>query len=115
PLSAADIHLLPLPDNLVNRARWPIKFGDYLCSGRPMVACCVGDAVEWLPRFNAGLVSSPDPEDMAARICELLSDETLRRECGARARELACGPLSWGSLAERFLEVYEKCLGNRTR
>ncbi|MCK6495754.1 glycosyltransferase family 4 protein [bacterium] len=115
PLSAADIHLLPLPDNLVNRARWPIKFGDYLCSGRPMVACRVGDAVEWLPRFNAGLVSSPDPEDMAARICELLSDETLRRECGARARELACGPLSWGSLAERFLEVYEKCLGNRTR
>lgn len=110
PLSAADIHLLPLPDNQVNRARWPIKFGDYLCSGRPMVACQVGDAVEWLPRFQAGLLSRPEPEDMAARICELLANEALRIECGRNSRQLAEGPLSWNALTDRFLEVYERCL-----
>src|SRR5207247_1029074 len=45
-LGAADVLLLPMSDNLMNRARGPIKLGDYLASGRATLANPVGDLVE---------------------------------------------------------------------
>jgi len=42
-LSCADAFLLLLKDNLVNKARWPNKLGDYLAAGRPIVTTEVGD------------------------------------------------------------------------
>jgi len=42
-LAAADILLLPMADTLVERARFPIRLGDYLAAGRAVVASDVGE------------------------------------------------------------------------
>jgi glycosyltransferase involved in cell wall biosynthesis len=36
-LGASTVLVLPMQDRLDNRARWPIKLGDYLAAGRPVV------------------------------------------------------------------------------
>ena len=46
-LAAADVLALPLPDVANSRARCPIKFGDYLAAGRPVVSCAHGRSVWW--------------------------------------------------------------------
>lgn len=110
PLGAADIHLLPLPDNPANRARWPIKFGDYLCSGRPLVVSRVGDTVNWLERAGAGLASGPTPESMAEAVCQLLSNPGEAHKMGRNARNLAQGELSWSHQADQMEALYRRCL-----
>ncbi len=113
PLGAADVHLLPLPDNPANRARWPIKFGDYLCSGRPLVVSRVGDTVDWLERAEAGLASDPTPESMASAILQLLSNPERAKEMGRNARVLAEGELSWSHQGNRLEALYKQCLSKR--
>lgn len=109
PLGAADIHLLPLPDNPANQARWPIKVGDYLASGRPTVACRVGDAAVLLDDRGAGLATDPNPRAFAEGILELLNQPQLANEMGRRARETA-ESLSWAHQAERLESAYLSCL-----
>jgi glycosyltransferase involved in cell wall biosynthesis len=111
PLGAADVHLLPLPDNPVNRARWPIKFGDYLCSGRPLVVSRVGDTIGWLEKAEAGLVCDPSPEGMAEAILQLLADPLRTEKMGRNARILAEGELSWSHQGDRLEAHYNQCLG----
>jgi len=110
PLGASDLQLLPLPDNLANRARWPIKFGDYLASGRPCVLCDVGDSAKVAREEEVGEVTSPHPQAFASGILRLLRDPERGIEMGKRARTLAEGKLSWGAQAEKLVGVYEKCL-----
>lgn len=106
PLGAADIQLLPLPDNLANRARWPIKFGDYLASGRPTVASDVGDAPRILEEEEAGIAAEPTPEGMAHGILRLLQDPRAMETMGEKARRLAEGKLSWEAQSAKLEEVY---------
>jgi len=115
PLGASDIHLLPLPDNPVNRARWPIKFGDYLCSGRPVVVSRVGDTVQWLEKAEAGVACDPTPQSMAEAIQFLLADSQQAEKMGRNARSLAEGELSWIHQANRLVSLYLNCLGKRGR
>ncbi len=110
PLGAADLHLLPLPDNPVNRARWPIKFGDYLCSGRPLVVSRVGDTVDWLEKAEAGVACDPTPESMAGAILQLLADPQQAERMGHNARRLAEGELSWSHQGDRLEAIYRLCL-----
>jgi glycosyltransferase involved in cell wall biosynthesis len=110
PLGAAEIHLLPLPDNPINQARWPIKFGDYLASGRPIVASRVGDAVGWLERAQAGRVTAPSPAGMASGIIRLLEDPGTAHQMGRNGRSLAEGELSWEAMTTKLLEFYQSVL-----
>lgn len=115
PLSAADIHLLPLPNNPANRARWPIKVGDYLASGRATVVSSVGDPAEVIHREGAGIATDPTPKGMAGGILELLRNPGNRAQMGDRARALAEGELSWIRQGEKLEAAYERCLARRGR
>jgi len=109
PLAASDVQLLPLEDNLANRARWPIKFGDYLASGRPTVAPRVGDSAPILEREEAGIATEANPESFAEGILLLLNHPEQAREMGERARRLAEGPLSWEVQAKKLETLYIEC------
>lgn len=53
-LAAADIALLPYPESLLNRSRWPTKVGDYLAAGLPVLVGPAGNVAAELESLGAG-------------------------------------------------------------
>ena len=105
-LGAADVLLLPMSDNLMNRARGPIKLGDYLAAGRAIVANPVGDLVEIFERDDVGLLAGETPESYGAAIAALLGDRDRADRMGSRARAVAEERYAWRHLAPALLDVY---------
>jgi glycosyltransferase involved in cell wall biosynthesis len=110
-LGAADVLLLPMSDNLMNRARGPIKLGDYLAAGRAIVANPVGDLVEVFERDEVGLLAGGTPEAYGAAIGDLFADRDRCDRMGRRAREVAEEIYAWRHLAPRLLEIYRGATG----
>ena len=109
-LAAADVHVLPLRENLANKTRWPNKMGEYMASCRPTVVNDVGDVAEVVKTHGIGLVADQSVEDFAAKIVILLKDSRLAEEMGDKARRLACTRYSWGILAVKLEQVYQQVL-----
>ena len=115
-LGAASVHLLPLADTLANRARGPIKFGDYLASGRPIVTNDIGDSAVIIREKQIGRVSSPSPESFANAVLEVLHLPAEEQHAMAhRARELAEGDLSWKTIVSRLNGIYGNALGGASK
>ena len=109
-LGAADVLLLPMSDNLMNRARGPIKLGDYLASGRAIVANPVGDLVDVFRRDEVGILAGASPEAYGAEMATLLADRDRADRMGRRAREVAEGVYAWRHIAPKVLEIYRDAL-----
>jgi len=106
-LGAADALVLPMEDNPIEEARFPMRFGDYLASGRPVVSNAVGEVKRYLNEYEAGLVSPPsDPKGLAENLVKVVQDPELARQCGARARALAEGPLNWDQVIDQVERIY---------
>jgi glycosyltransferase involved in cell wall biosynthesis len=112
-LGAADVLLLPMSDNLMNRARGPIKLGDYLAAGRAIVANPVGDLVDVFARDSVGILAAETPEAYGAAIAELLDDRDRCRRMGRTARQVAEEKYAWCRLAPSLLDVYRRSLEER--
>jgi glycosyltransferase involved in cell wall biosynthesis len=68
----------------------PMAVTEAMAAGKPVVATRVGGLQDLVEDERSGLLVAPgDPEDLARRIVDLLSDASLRRRMGRRARELA--------------------------
>jgi glycosyltransferase involved in cell wall biosynthesis len=100
--AAADVALLPYFDTPFNRARWPIKLGDYMAAGRPVVACDIGELGRVVREHEIGLLAGADMSGFAERVLELLHDPSRAAELGARARRVAEEQYDWRVLAERL-------------
>jgi glycosyltransferase involved in cell wall biosynthesis len=108
-LAAADVLILPMDDNIIEKARWPIRLGDYLASGKAIVSNAVGEVKKVLTEDNCGLTASPtDPKDFAEKIVKLLENEELRTKLGKQARKVAEEKYSWIKITERLNQVYMK-------
>jgi glycosyltransferase involved in cell wall biosynthesis len=105
-LSCADVLILPFSDRPINRPRFPSRFGEYLASGRPIVANSTGDLGDVISSEGVGLAVSDRAESMADNIGMLLDDAELAEQMGRRARHLAEGPFSWDSLARSLEGLY---------
>ena len=78
--------------------------------GKPVVATRTGDFPAQVEETGAGLVVPPeDPMALAEAIVELLTDDERRAEMAANSRKQA-ERLSWASIAERYLAVYEDAI-----
>lgn len=110
-LAAADVGLIPYADKPLNRARWPIKLGDYLAAGLPIATCDVGEMGRVVPEWKVGAASAPDPEAFSTAIERLLRDPALPAVAErARARAEA---LSWENIAAELEKVYEAAARRR--
>lgn len=110
-LGIADLLVLPLEDDVIYRAGWPGRFGDLICSGRPILAHEVGDIAKVISKESIGLTARPnDPEDFARKIEEIISNKQLCEECGSNARRIAENKYSWRRIAEKILAIYENRL-----
>jgi len=107
-LSAADILLLKTNNEISEKARFPIRIGDYLAAGRPIVAGEIGEIEKIIADSKCGLLYSPgDDEDFAAKIFELLKVPSVWDEMGLRALSKA-KELSWDNLAKRLEIIYSQ-------
>jgi len=106
-LGASDAFVLPLADTVVNRTRWPNKFGDYIAAGRPVLCSDVGDVATIVRDEECGLVWKDDSE-LSDGIERLIDEPDLRSRMGERARRLSEGRLSWAQIASQFAGVYSR-------
>src|SRR3954452_10500404 len=109
-VAAADVALVPYFDTPFNRARCPIKLGDYMAAGRPVVACDIGELGRVVREHEIGLLAGPDMSGFAERVLELLHDRPRAQALGARARRVAEEQYDWRVLAER-LEAFLSASG----
>lgn len=75
--------------------------------GTPVVTSRAGDFPDLVEGYDCGIaVPSEDPERLAGAILELLRDDERRSRMSANSRRLA-DDLSWDSIAERYVDIYE--------
>jgi len=106
-LAAADAALYLMEDDLLNRAKCPVKLADMLSVGVPVVAEAVGQVREYVRHRETGLLrASRDVSGLADDVAALLCDEALRRRLGAAARRHIQEHFAWELLAKRAETAY---------
>jgi glycosyltransferase involved in cell wall biosynthesis len=105
-LAAADILILKQENEQTEMARWPIRFGDYLVAGRPIVTGRLGEVGQIMSSSNCGLTAEPgDQADFARRVVDLLGDSRARDEFGKNAAAMS-KELAWGKIARSLEGMY---------
>jgi glycosyltransferase involved in cell wall biosynthesis len=109
-LSQGDVALYPMRDDLINRAKSPVKVLEPMLAGLPVVAHGVGEAAELLR--GAGMLVEPgDLDAMAEAASALLADPDRRRKMGEKARERVWSRYNWESLCLAAESAYDVALG----
>lgn len=110
-LSAADCLLLPMEDSVFEKARFPIRLGDYMAAGRPIISNAVGEVRHVLSK-GCGITCLPDDvkgfSDIMVRI---INDKGLQGEVSSKARAMAETEYAWGILAQKLESIYQKLSG----
>jgi glycosyltransferase involved in cell wall biosynthesis len=105
-LASADVCVSPDPRNPLNDVSTMNKVLEYMACARPIVCFDLREH-----RFSAGegaLYAEPNrDEDLAARIAQLLDDESLRARMGAYNRERFLSTMAWEHNAGELLRAYE--------
>jgi D-inositol-3-phosphate glycosyltransferase len=84
-----------------------------MACGTPVIASEVGGLAYLVRDGETGFhVPDSDPQILAERICEIITDELLRRELGEQAARHARG-YAWPIIADQILAVYEMVLEKR--
>lgn len=107
-LGLARVSADPVHDDLVARARWPLKIVESLAAGVPVVTGDVGDRSEMLGDGTAGLIVPPgDPEALAGAITSLLASDSLHTRLTAGCASRA-GRYQVADVAHTLLAFYEQ-------
>ena len=107
-LACGDVLLLPFTDKICNIGRGPIKLGDYMAAGRPIVSQPVGDLrAVFEDDEPIGLLTESRPAAFAAAICELLADPERAETYGRNARKLAERKYAWERMTDRLEAYYQ--------
>jgi glycosyltransferase involved in cell wall biosynthesis len=105
-LATADVCVCPDPMNPLNDLSTMNKVLEYMACGRPIVAYDLREH-----RYSAGdgaLYATPNrPEELAARIAELLDDPERRATMGAYNRQRFLEKMAWEYSAGELLQAYE--------
>ncbi len=106
-LAAADIMLLPFAKKEINLGKFPNKLGDYLASGRPIVANPTGEVKKILEKEEIGVLVPEKPSLFAKGISDLLDNPKVMDKLGQNARKVGL-KLSWKSVAKQLESFYIK-------
>ena len=102
-----DIGIAPLVDTAFNRCRAPIKALEYAALGIPTVASDVAPYRSFIIDGETGFLVST-PEEWQKRLTDLVNDESMRTEMGAKAKERAADwtiQKGWRLWAQAYEEV----------
>ena len=90
----------------------PLKIFEYMAAGRPVVSPKLG----MIPKYigEAGMTyDAGDEQQLADRIIELLTNDTLAKELGGRGRERVARLYNWETIAHITRMVYTSVLERR--
>jgi glycosyltransferase involved in cell wall biosynthesis len=98
----------PVHDDLIAKARSPLKVVESLAIGTPVVTGDVGDRREMLHDGRLGILVEPGSSmALAGGILDLLGDDRKRQEMANAALEQR-EELYWDRLVHHFVKVYNK-------
>jgi glycosyltransferase involved in cell wall biosynthesis len=104
-LSGAAVLCIPHPPGAYFDVALPIKLADYMAAGRPVVVTPRTETAKVVRRFDSGLVAEGDrPEDLAAALLEVLSDDEARTRMGAHGRKAAEDHFDWQVIGEALAD-----------
>lgn len=107
-ICASDIGVVVLPDVLSARGRVTLKEFEYWACGVPAVLPRLPALQEVAEEGVTALFYEPgDEADLAAKICQLLEDDDLRRKLGENGYAAVREKFEWGMLATRFVQLCE--------
>lgn len=86
-LREATVGVAPLRDTEELAYAMPTKVYEYLASGLPVVVTGRGELKQFVDDSGGGVWAENDPEEVAARLDELLADARLRRRLAENGRE----------------------------
>jgi glycosyltransferase involved in cell wall biosynthesis len=109
-LSTADLCVCPDPLNPLNDVSTMNKVLEYMTFGRAMVSFDLKES-RYSARDGALYATANDEIEFGERIIQLLDDEELREEMGARNRERIKAELSWEHTSKELLKAYGSLLG----
>ena len=108
-LSAADVAVLPMEDNIAERSRFPIRLGEFMAAGLPVVAHDIGEVGRVLKETGSGMVAN-NPSEFQACLHSLLADPKKREAMGETGRRAARTTFSWSALGKVLHDFYERIL-----
>ena len=114
-LACADLFVLPFPDTVYNRGRWPNKICDYISLGRPTVSNPNGDIKRLFKSPAIGLLAEYAPEDFSAKIKCLLDNPDLADQLGQNARKVAMYDFNNSILIKQLEDFYYRIMENYER
>ncbi|NJL47611.1 MAG: glycosyltransferase [Leptolyngbyaceae cyanobacterium SM2_5_2] len=104
--STADIFVFPTrADNL------PVVIQESMACGTPIVSFNVGGVPEMVRPGITGLLASPeDPDDLVAKITQILEDDSLLQLMKQNCRKIALAEYSIKLQAKRYIQLYQQVL-----
>jgi len=109
-LSAADVGLVPDPQNGMNEFCTMVKTMEYMALGKPIVAFDLAETR--ISAQDAALYAIPNlVEDFAEKIAILLDDEETRRRMGTIGQRRVKEELSWEHSKGHLLTAYSTLIG----
>lgn len=109
-IQLADILVQPGHPNRYNDYRFPSKIPFFLASGRPVLIPRTNIGTELTHGYNALLLDTGNPEEIARLIALLIDHPELARSIGEKGRLFARKNFSWEKSAQALIEFYKQCL-----
>lgn len=104
--SAADLLLLPMEKTNQEKARFPIRFGDYIASGTPVLASSEGEVDRIISENKIAYIADiTDSKNFSRKIISIINDNA-RFEIGRKARAYAQKHLSWDIITQDLVKLY---------
>lgn len=89
-LCHADLLVVSKPDNEQNSGNFPIKIGEYLATGVPVVATNVGEISKFIKDGISGYIAEPDSvTSFYYKMAEALSNPCKSKQIGANGKKIA--------------------------
>lgn len=110
-LGRGDLALYLMEDDLINRAKCPMKLIDLLAAGLPVVADAVGQVPEYIRHGETGwLVSPGDVSAMVEAAWRLLQDREAAWRIGENARRMIAATHCWEHRLPALEAAYAEAL-----
>ena len=106
-LNSCDIFCMTRVDSKFANAGFPFKLGEFLASGKAIIATRVGDVPDYLVNDKNALLISPNSVDeIAAALKILISDAAKRQALGIEARKTAERYFDSENISKELLAIF---------
>lgn len=106
-LAAADIVLVPFPDNVASHSISPLKLFEALAMEKPVIASALSGIKEVFCQDFNGILVPTHPKYWAYAVMELVRNDSKTICHRGNSRKIMCEKYDWNHLAEEFNKVIE--------